>query len=476
MLKVSRRQIIKSAAASAVFPLFTIAGTKSSGRVLGANDRVRLGQVGFNHQGFLRHLESYTKLPDVEITYLIDTDETLYGSRSDLVVGRGGTKPKCVQDIRKALDDPNLDAISIAVPNHWHSLMTIWACQAGKDVYVEKPLSHNLWEGRKAVEAARKYKRIVQHGTQKRSQSEFAKTIAAVQSGKYGKLLVAKGHCHKPRPAIGFKNPTEPPTTLDFDLWLGPAPQQPYHANLVHYNWHWFWDTGNGDLGNQGVHEVDVARWGIQGATLPRKVWSLGGRFAYNDQGQTPNTQLIVCDYDGTLLLFEVRNAGTGKRDHTNFFYTDQGMVSEGKFHPRGGGKPEPIADFEIHVSPGGEFGNFINTVKSRNLKELNCDVLEGHYSAGVCHLANISYRLGEEVPFDKGTKALGDNKVVLETFEALKEHLRDEVHLPLDGLKYRLGRTLEFDAKTEKFVGDEQANAFLTREYRTPFVVPNEV
>ena len=195
--------------------------------------------------------------------------------------------------------------ISIAAPNHWHSLITIWACQAGKDVYVEKPLSHHMSEGRKCVEAARKYRRVVQHGTQKRSHQQLAQQISAIQSGKYGKLLVSKGYCCKPRWSIGFKKPAQPPAHLDFDLWLGPAPEQTYHENLVHYNWHWFWDTGNGDIGNQGVHEMDVARWAIKGATLPTRMWSLGGRFGYEDQAQTPNTLLAVYEYGETLLVFE---------------------------------------------------------------------------------------------------------------------------------------------------------------------------
>ena len=471
---VSRRNFVKTAAAaSAAFPLFTIAGTKASGRVLGANERVRLGQAGIHGQG-TGHLGVYAELKDsVDVTYLIDPDSSLFASRTDFVESKGWTRPKCVQDIRTALDDPDLDAVSIATPNHWHSLITVWACQAGKDVYVEKPLSHNLFEGRKAVEAARKYNRVVQHGTQKRSSEGFARTIAAVHSGKYGKLRVAKGHCYKPRQSIGFKEPTQPPPELDFDLWLGPATKQRYHGNLVHYNWHWFWDFGNGDLGNQGVHEVDVARWGIKDGNLPTKVWSLGGRFAYNDQGQTPNTQLAVCEFGQVLLVFEVRNAGSGSRNHTNPFYTEEGMILDSMFYPKNGGDPEPVSGIDYHVSPGGSFGNFINTVKSRNIHELNCDVLKGHYSAGVCHLANISYRLGEDVAFDKKGRLPGDNTTVLDTFESLREHLRGEVGLPLEGMSYRLGRVLQFDPQAERFVNDDEANALLTRQYRAPFVVP---
>src|SRR5262249_11232721 len=224
---------------------------------------------------------------------------------------KGGNGPQAVEDVRKALEDKNLDAISIATPNHWHSLITIWACQAGKDVYVEKPCSHNVHEGRIAVETARKYNRIVQHGTQKRSSGDWAHVMEAIKSGQLGKLLLARGLCYNSRDSIGFKQPSDLPAEVGFNLWLGAAAERPFHTNLVHYNWHWFWDFGNGDIGNQGVHEMDVARWGIPGATLPKSVVSLGGRFGYKDQAETPNTQIALFDYGNTQLIFEVRGLKT---------------------------------------------------------------------------------------------------------------------------------------------------------------------
>jgi predicted dehydrogenase len=302
MHAVTRRGFLKQAAAAGTaFPLVTVAGTKSSGRVLGAGGVIRVGVAGIHGQGNA-HIDQYLGLKGVQVTHLIDPDRSLFESRARKVRENGGNAPKCVQDVRRALDDKDLDVISVATPNHWHALITVWACQAGKDVYVEKPLSHDVAEGQRCVEAARKYGRLVQHGTQQRSSESRANEIAAVQSGKYGRLLVAKGYCCKPRWSIARKKPTAPPGHLAFDLWLGPAPKQPYHPNLVHYNWHWFWDFGNGDIGNQGVHEIDVARWAIKGATLPTKVWSLGGRFAYADQGQTPNTQMAVFEYGDALL------------------------------------------------------------------------------------------------------------------------------------------------------------------------------
>jgi predicted dehydrogenase len=473
--------LLKAAAASTALPLFTIAGTKASGRVLGANERIRVAVAGINGRG-TAHIDEFARMENVEVACLVDPDSRLFESRIKQVRDRGGNEPQCVQDIRRVLEDKTIDVVSIATCNHWHALMTIWACQAGKDVYVEKPISHNVFEGRQCVEAARKYNRVVQHGTQQRSSNSRAAEIAAVQSGKYGKLLVSKGYCCKPRWSIGVKPITAPPSGFDFNLWLGPAPEQPFHGNLHPYNWHWFWDTGNGDIGNQGVHEMDVARWAIPGATLPTKVWSLGGRFlpGEKDQGQTPNMQLAVFQFGDVLLLFEVRGLvdqqGAPPRNVSNEYYTTEGMIREGKFYPKNGGQPVPIqVEPAERVAPGGPFGSFIQAVRSRDMSRINGDAETAHYSAALCHLANISYRLGTEVPFEKPTQRLGDNRQVVEAFEAIRENLR-AVNIRLAETTYVLGRELLFDPKTEKFVGDEQANQLLTRNYRPPFVVPEKV
>jgi predicted dehydrogenase len=477
-MKITRRTFLrKSGLSAAALPLFHIAGTKASGRVLGANDTIRVGVAGIHGQGNA-HIDQYLELKNVQVTHLIDPDRSLFESRSKKIREKGGNTPKCFQDIRQALEDKDLDVISIAAPNHWHSLLTIWSCQAGKDVYVEKPLSHNVSEGRRAVEAARKYGRMVQHGTQQRSSSSRANEIIAVQSGKYGKLRVSKGYCCKPRWSIGVK-PTEPsPSDLAFDLWLGPAPAQPYHANLVHYNWHWFWDFGNGDIGNQGVHEIDVARWAIPGATLPAKVWSLGGRFAYEDQGQVPNTQMAVYEFGDVLLVFEVRGLVDKHPDYkfkvSNEYYTTEGMITDGKFYPRNGGTPEQLQQFDVKVTPGGAWGSFLHAVRTRKVEDLNADVEHGHYSAALCHLANISYRLGEKVSFDKKFRPLSESTEVTQTFDNLKGNL-EAVGVNLHESKYQLGGVLEFDSKHERFTGSkaESANKFLTRDYRAPYVVP---
>jgi predicted dehydrogenase len=494
----SRREFLgRSLAAAGVGAGFAIGGTKSSGRVLGANDTIRVAVAGLNQRGGA-HISEFAAAPGVEIVYLVDPDTRTYAKRLQQLekAGKSGSQvPKTVQDIRRALEDKDVDAVSVAAPNHWHSLITIWACQAGKDVYVEKPCSHNVHEGRIAVEAARRYHRIVQHGTQSRSNPQWALAAAAIQSGQLGKLLVSRGLCYKTRDSIGSQPRTTPPKEVDFNIWLGPAPEQPYHANLVHYNWHWFWDFGNGDIGNQGVHQMDIARWLIPGsdgrsATYPKTVLSLGGRFGYRDQGQTANTQIAVMDFGGPQLIFEVRGLKTeGFHGVTvgNFAHLEGGTIAEVaarrrheiKFFPKGKTEGVPLADvvkLEVRRGPGkGHFGNFLAAVRSRKTEDLNADILDGHYSSALCHLANLSHRLGQEVPFSKPTRAFGDDKEAYEALERMEEHLKGN-GVALDGQDYRLGRKLTFDAATESFVGDAQANELLTRPYRAPFVVPDRL
>lgn len=478
MSRQTRRRFLKTAAASTAFTTFAISGTKSSGKVIGANDTIRIGVAGIHGRG-RSHISGFAGQDKVEVSYLIDPDSNQFDSRKSQVRSKGGNDPKCVQDVREALEDKNLDAISIATPNHWHSLMGIWACQAGKDVYVEKPLSHNVYEGRKLVEAARKYNRVVQHGTQQRSSGGRARQMAAIQSGKYGELLVSKGYCCKPRWSIGVEKPADPPSSLDWNLWLGPAPMQDFHRNLVHYDWHWFWDTGNGDTGNQGVHQMDVARWAIKDATMPNRIWSLGGRFGYEDQGETPNMQISVYEYGDTILLFETRGlVGKHKkapRKIDNEFYTTEGVIRGGSFHAKDGGKTYDVEVPDVDVTSGGPFKAFVTAMRSRKPEENNADAEVGHYSSALCHLGNASYRLGKQVPFNKKSGTLGDNKQVVESFNNLKENLK-VVGVELDETQYTLGRDLKFDPKTEKFVGDDEANLLLTRPYRKPFIVPEQV
>ncbi len=463
-------------------------------QVRGANEDIRVAVVGINGRGG-SHISEFGGIKGVRVVALCDVDKKVLNNRAAAFEKKSGQKVETYVDIRKLLENKDIDAISIATPNHWHSLATIWACQAGKDVYVEKPCSHNPFEGRKCMEAARKYKRIVQHGTQSRSSDAWARQVAAIASGKYGKLLVSKGAASKDgsgRWSIGFKPIKEPPENLDYDIWLGPAPMQPFHENLVHYNWHWFWDFGNGEIGNQGVHEMDKARWAIPGATLPKSVISMGGRWVnsteghppFTDQAQTPNCQLTIMDFGGPLLVFEViglvERAGVDGKKYPqnvgNEFYLEAGLIRGGKFYPKGSDKAEPLGDVEIKIRPGDHFENFIYAVRSRKVEDLNADIGEGYLSAACCQLGNISYRLGQQVAGTTRPDVLGKHEEIGKSWDKILETVKGTLGLDLRKSTYQLGPMLKFNPKAEKFVGNSKANALLTRPYRKPFIVPESV
>ena len=461
----------KFLAQSSVFATFAISGTKSSGKIIGANERVNVAVCGIKGRG-ASHIGGHGRQKNVTISHLVDPDSRLFEGRKKFVQSKFKNTPKCVQDVRKVLDNKEVDVISIATPNHWHSLMSIWACQAEKDVYVEKPLSHNLFEGRKLVEAAKKYKRIVQHGTQNRSLRKWSDLAKEVASGKNGKLEVALGTCHKRRGSIGFKDTKNPPSELDFDVWTGPAEKEDFHDNLVHYNWHWFWNYGNGDIGNQGVHQMDIARWMIPGAVWPKSVICLGGRFGYKDQAETANTQLAIFDYGESLLVFDVRGlSGKSNMGVSNHVYFDKNAKQKNTASHGLKGIKDPLADRgKVDI-----FENFIEAVRNRKEEHLDAHVYEGHVSSGLCHLANVSYRLGEKSSFNKKNKSFGSNKKGYEYFERMQEHLKEN-GLNLEETDYIVGRNLEFDAKTETIKGDDEANALLSRKYRSPYIVPDKV
>ncbi|HEX4590769.1 MAG TPA: Gfo/Idh/MocA family oxidoreductase [Gemmataceae bacterium] len=480
MSHLSRRTFLKAAGAGALTSL----APASVGRVLGANDRIRIAVAGLNDRGG-EHVKEWLAQKGVEITYMIDPDTRVFGKRLKQIGDKA--TPQTIQDVRQALDDKNLDAISIATPNHWHALMTVWACQAGKDVYVEKPCSHNVHEGKAAIAAARKYSRIVQHGTQSRSDPKWRSMAEIVKSGKYGKLLISRGLVYKwgagptTRGDLGFRPPKSPPSELNFDIWLGPATKQPYHENLVHYRWHWFWDFGNGDIGNQGVHQMDIARWMIPGATLPKTALSLGGRIGFKDQGQTASTQLAVFDFGGTQVIFEVRGFKSkkypGAADCDNVLHFEEGTVAGGKFTPKGKSTGEPLPKVEAAHGPGGNhFGNFIAAVRSRHTGDLNAEIQEGHLSCAMIHLANASIRTGDPEPFESGSKSLNGNADAAEALARMEEHLAKECKLNLSDWKLTVGKKLTVDAGTAETVNAPDANRLLTREYRAPYVVPTNV
>jgi predicted dehydrogenase len=430
------------------------------------NERLSVAVVGANGRGnsHIGALAAGRGRKETIITHLVDVDSKVGNKRADEIEKKqDGHRPKVFEDMRQVFDDKSIDIVTIATPNHWHSLAAIWAMQAGKDVYVEKPVSHNVSEGRRAVEAARKYKRICQTGTQCRSNPGMREFMEYVQSGKIGEVKVGRGLCYKSRPSIGPPVEQPIPATINYDLWCGPAPIKPSIRNNpkndngpIHYDWHWFWDYGNGDLGNQGIHQMDLARWGLGVKELCKAAFSYGGRLGYSDSAETPNTQVVVHDFGDKTLVFEVRglpsyNGGTifdkeGK-EVTKFY------EGEDKYH----------------------FANFLKAVRSRKLTDLNADIEEGHLSSALCHLGNISYRLGspqtaEEL--DKSLANLKTNDNAKDTLERTLAHLKDN-GVDMAATKLQVGPVLPFDPSSETFPGNEKANAMLTREYRKPYVVP---
>ena len=452
----------------------------------GAGDRLRVAVVGVRSRG-MSHVGGFlSKSTNAEITVVCDCDKDVIGKAMTSIEKAQGKAPQFEQDIRKVVEDKNIDVISIATPNHWHGLMAIWAMQNGKDVYVEKPASHNIREGGLMRAAARKYKRICQVGTQSRSNPAMQKAVAAVQSGMIGKVDVAIGLCYKNRPSIGkVSGPQAPPPGMDYDLWCGPAPMTPPHRKTgngtVHYDWHWVWDNGNGDLGNQGVHQMDVARWGL-GKGFPTGVLSVGGRFGYIDDGQTANTQVSLFDYGDAKMVFEVRGLRSDKykgADVGVIWLGTEGMVVCPNYYSSG--IVYDKAGKEVAKYTGGNdqnhFDNFVKAVRSRKPEDLTSEIAEGHISAALCHLANISYRLGAEGPLDSGSAGFGGCKEAADAFDRMKAHLQANKVDPSTVVAHA-GPKLTFDPKSERFTGDgaEKANVLLGREYRKGFEVKDVV
>jgi predicted dehydrogenase len=460
---VTRRDFLRLATGGTSLALWTGASLLNNpSRVLGAHDRVRVGIIGLHGRG-ADHLDGFARLKNLEIVALCDVDDTVLRQRVAEMEKMNLPAPKTYGDVRQLLEDQSLDAVSIATPNHWHSLMGIWACQAGKDVYVEKPCSHNLWEGQQLVRAAQKYKRIVQHGTQARSKAAVREGVSRVRDGVIGETYMARGLCFKWRDTIGRAKPEPVPAGVDYELWTGPAPLKPFTRNRFHYNWHWIWDTGNGDLGNQGVHQVDAARWAL-GVRFPNRVSATGGHFMFDDDQQTPNTLNCSFEFDlpdgqRKMLVFEVRHwitnheAGLGEQPGERLHATGNphrrrlgpsntiGAIIYGSKGYMAIGE-EDEARYQTWLgeeqergpgahAAGDHYANFIDCVRSRKQEDLNAPIEEGHISAALVHLANASYRLG---------------------------------------------RSLRFDPVRQQVIGDDEANLMLRGEFRPPFVVPEEV
>jgi len=430
--------------------------SRSYASIIGSNDRINLAVIGIRGQGGF-HIESWCSLTEnrnIRLKTICDVDEQYFAERSKTVLDKTGIKPVTEWDMRKVFEDKEINAVSFAVPNHWHALGTVWACQAGKHVYIEKPACHNIFEGRKMIEASRRYNVRVQTGCQNRSITNVIGAIKFLHDGGIGNVYMAKGMCYKPRDSFGIVKDSTPPSTLHYDTWLGPAPYRPYNEKRLHYNWHWFWATGNGDTGNQGPHQFDLARWGLNKNEHPVSVFSTGGIYGINPEEceqETPNTQTSVFKYkDGKILEFETRGRYTNAESSLeirigNIFYGTEGYLELNDetwkaFRKR---EKEPFAGSvavekkevvqKYLAAPGGteHFANFIDAIRAGNNEALNCDITEGFYSSALPHLANISYRLGRELKF------MSDN---------------------------------------ERFVTDPEADAMLTRAYRKPYVVNDEV
>ncbi len=480
MRRISRRRFLQDSLALltvTALPTPVFASWKIAQQQASPNDRIGAAVIGFNGQG-KSHIRQLLAQPDIDLVALCDPDEAVWPAGLKIVEEAGRPKPKTYKDIRKLLEDKDVDVVTIATPNHWHALAAIWAMMAGKDVYVEKPTSHNVWEGRRTVEIARQLGRICQSGTQIRSAAGIRQAIQYLHEGKLGKVYLARGLCYKRRDSIGkVPSPQDPPGTVDYDVWLGPAPKKPVIRQRFHYDWHWFWDYGNGDLGNQGVHQMDIARWGLNKNSLPNRVLGLGGRFGYEDDGETPNTELVFCDYGDCQLIFEVRGLETPDLKGAkvgNIFYGEQGIMvipsySKAIVYDNDGNK---VTEFD---AGGDHMRNFLDAVRSRRHTDLHADIEEGRLSSALCHLGNVSYLLGELVPFNSHSKAFGDNKEAYETFARFEEHLAAN-KVVLKETKYRLGRELQIDPARETCGSDSRANRLLTREYRKPYVVPEKV
>ena len=408
----------------------------------GANDRVRIAMVGMGGHGRSVML-SLSELKGIEVATLCDPDENLLADRCGQLEERTGKKPKLETDMRRIMDDPSIDAVFITCCNHWHALAGIWACQAGKHAYVEKPVCHTVREGRMLVEASRRYNRVVMGGTQRRSHPNFRAAIEQIQNGLIGDIYMARWVLTTLRESIGFKKPEPVPSWLHWDLWRGPAPEQPFHYNLVHYNWHWFWDFGNGEMGNNGSHLTDVCHWALgKEKGLPSRICAVGGRYGYKDQAETPNTMTTTCEFsDGEILQGEIRGHYTGEEMSWHFYGTKGHLkiFGSGRFEVFLGRSKEPepgLGDLPelkdgFNTVDKIQFRNFFEAIREGKPEILNAEIEEIYLSNAICLLNNISYRLGRE---------------------------------------------LRFDPTTETFQNDEAANRMLTRTYHRNFPLPSKV
>ncbi|HRE08282.1 MAG TPA: Gfo/Idh/MocA family oxidoreductase [Opitutaceae bacterium] len=459
-----------------------------------ANSDIRIAVVGVRSQG-AGHMKTYYAMKGTRLVAICDADRDVLGARA-ADAAKEGIRVETYLDYRKLLESKDVDAVVIATPNHWHSLMTIWALQAGKDVYVEKPLSHNIWEGRQAVEATNLYSsRIVQAGTQNRSSVDIRKAIEYVRSGQLGKIQHARGLCYKARESIGKTSGAQIVSpSIDYDLWTGPADLVPPHRNgargSVHYDWHWFWNYGGGDISNQGIHQVDVARWFLGEDSLPKTVMSMGGRFGLQDDAETPNTEICIYGYEKAPMIFEVRGlptkAGMKAMDaykgarvgvivQCEGGYVHVGENGTASIYDNAGKKIQAYAE----STNGTHRANFVEALKSRDRSVIRGRIENSHISTALCHLGNISYLMGKEAPNSEIADAIKNDPLAKETFDRMLDHLRANA-VDVAAVPTVQGPLLTFDPATEQFVGGNPAltarantSLLLKREGRGEFKIP---
>ena len=488
MSRITRRQFVHgsaAAAAAASLPSFRPARLERRS----PSEEIRVAVAGLNGRG-QSHVSGFQKLPNVRVVALCDVDERVLAARVKDFDSKYGERPDVAKDLRTLLERADIDVIAIATPNHQHSLQTVWACQAGKDVYCEKPVSHNVWEGGQAVKAAHKYERIVQTGTQSRSSQAIAEAIEWIREGHLGAIELARGMCYKPRQSIGkVTKPTPIPVEVDYDLYCGPAPLGPLMRRRLHYDWHWQFATGNGDLGNQGIHQMDMCRWAIGADHLPPAAMSLGGRFGYDDDGDTANTQLAWYAYDPAPILFEVRglprDEAAQKQNWGRSMDRYEGIGIGCVILCEGGRLSLPNYNSAKAFDGDGKevkswsgardhFANFIDAVRSRKPEELSSDIREGHLSSALCHMGNDSYKLGEARDVGEIGRDIGEGEFGRDAFERFASHLEAN-GVDLEKNPPSVGPWVVMNPETERY-NDDEVLPMLARDYRAPFVVPKEV
>ena len=477
-MAVNRRRFMQRTAAAAAALSFPMV---ASSRVLGANDEILAGVVGLGGRGMGAHIPGLMNQKGVRVVAVADPDQQRVDAAVEKLQAKSSGKVEGYQDMRRLFDRKDIDVIGNATQNYWHGLSTIWACQAGKHVYVEKPLSHYIWEGRQMVNAARKYNRIVQCGTQHRSDGRKAATIKWIQEGHLGKIQYITAFANKGRSSCGRRDTPLPiPPTVDYDLWCGPARKEPIYRDRLQYDCSFLWNTGDGESCNQGVHEVDVARWCL-GETLPRRVMSIGGRFVFNDACDVPNTQIIYYDFPTAPLLYEVHNLrkAKGSQEMPAFVYKTGaegvGVVVECEGGTvsiyRGIAWDKDGKEIQKFSGGGDHFANFIEAVRAGRRELLHAEVEVGHVSTAVCHLGNISYRVGHVAPAAQQLAAVAEIPIWRAMYDRFVEHLKAN---EIDVNTATLGPWLDVDRDKECFKDHAKANELVRGYYRPPYVVPD--